>query len=172
MLGETVTVEWQQTQQNFVLAEGSAPAGANRTGTVGVGYLENPSPNSFQSGIGVISGWVCEGDEVELAIGDAGRQLAAYGTERADTLDACGDTDNGFGLLFNWNLLGDGEHEVVAWVDGEELGRATVRVTTLGVEFLRGVEGECVVDDFPTMGQTVTLEWQQNSQNFVITEVQ
>ena len=39
MLGETVTVEWQQTQQNFVLAEGSAPAGANRTGTVGVGYL-------------------------------------------------------------------------------------------------------------------------------------
>ena len=121
MLGETGTVEWQQTQQNFVLAEGSAPAGANRTGTVGVGYLENPGPNSFQSGIGVISGWVCEGDEVELAIGDAGRQLAAYGTERADTLDACGDTDNGFGLLFNWNLLGEGEHEVVAWVDGEEL---------------------------------------------------
>ena len=108
MLGETVTVEWQQTQQNFVLAEGSAPAGANRTGRAGVGYLENPGPNSFQSGIGVISGWVCEGDEVELAIGDAGRQLAAYGTERADTLDACGDTDNGFGLLFNWNLLGDG----------------------------------------------------------------
>ena len=172
MLGETVTVEWQQTQQNFVLAEGSAPAGANRTGRAGVGYLENPGPNSFQSGIGVISGWVCEGDEVELAIGDAGRQLAAYGTERADTLDACGDTDNGFGLLFNWNLLGEGEHEVVAWVDGEELGRATVRVTTLGVEFLRGVEGECVVDDFPTMGQTVTLEWQQNSQNFVITDRQ
>lgn len=46
---------------------------------------------------------------------------------------------------------------------------ATVRVTTLGAEFLRGVEGECVVEDFPDMGQTVTLEWQQNSQNFVIT---
>ena len=47
---------------------------------------------------------------------------------------------------------------------------ATVRVTTLGEEFLRGrVEGECMVEDFPDMGQTVTLEWQQNSQNFVIT---
>ena len=107
-----------------------------------------------------------------MRLGDAGRQLAAYGTERADTLDACGDTDNGFGLLFNWNLLGEGEHEVVAWVDGEELGRATVRVTTLGVEFLRGVEGECTVADFPALGQTVTLEWQQNSQNFVITDVE
>ena len=172
MLGETVTVEWQQTQQNFVIAEGSAPAGVNRTGRAGVGYLENPGANSFQSGIGVISGWVCEADEVELAIGDAGRQRAAYGTERADTLDACGDTDNGFGLLFNWNLLGEGEYEVVAFVDGDELGRATVRVTTLGEEFLRGVEGECTVDDFPTLGETVTLEWQQNSQNFVITDVE
>ena len=50
------------------------------------------------------------------------------------------------------------------------LGRATVRVTTLGVEFLRGVEGECVVEDFPTPEETVTLEWQQNQQNFVIVD--
>ena len=46
---------------------------------------------------------------------------------------------------------------------------ATVRVTMLGEELLRGVEGECMVEDFPDMGRTVTLEWQQNSQNFVIT---
>ena len=85
---------------------------------------------------------------------------------------ACGDTDNGFGLLVNWNLLGDGEHTVEAWVDDVALGRATVRVTTLGHEFLRGAEGECVVDAFPDIGQTVTLEWQQNSQNFVITAVE
>ena len=172
-LGETVTLVWQQTSQNFVIAGGSPPVGATpgRTSAL-TGFLENPGHNSFQSGVRVLSGWACDADTVELVIGDTGRQGAAYGTERLDTLDACGDTDNGFGLLFNWNLLGEGEHEVVAWVDGEELGRATVRVTTLGVEFLRGVEGECVVDDFPTMGQTVTLEWQQNSQNFVITEVQ
>ena len=154
------------------MAGGPAPRGENRAGASEVGFLENPGPNSFQSGIGVISGWVCEGDEVEIEIGDTGRQLAAYGTERADTLDACGDTDNGFGLLFNWNLLGEGEHEVVAYVDDVELGRATVRVTTLGVEFLRGVEGDCMVEDFPMPGATVTLEWQQNSRNFVITDVE
>ena len=169
---ETVTLAWQQTQQNFVIVDGPAPAGTtNRAGRAGVGYLENPGPNSFQSGIGVISGWVCEGTEVVIEL-NGQPQPAAYGTERLDTLAACGDTDNGFGLLFNWNLLGDGEHDVVAVVDAMELGRATVRVTTLGAEFLRGAEGECVVEDFPMLGETVILEWQQNSQNFVITEVE
>ena len=99
--------------------------------------------------MGVLSGWVCEAETVEITIGDFAPQAAAYGTERVDTAGVCGDTDNGFGLLFNWNLLGDGEHVVVARVDGEELGRATVRVTTLGAEFLRGAEGECTVADFP-----------------------
>ena len=170
--GETVTLEWQQNKQNFVMTRGTRPAGENRAGVAGVGYLENPGPNSFQSGIGLISGWSCEADTVEIAIGDMAPQEAAYGTERLDTRDACGDTDNGFGLLFNWNLLGDGEHEVVAYVDGAELGWATVTVTTLGEEFVRGAEGECVVEDFPLPGQTVTLEWQQTSQNFVVTDVE
>jgi len=171
-VGETVTLEWQQSQQNFVLLDGEEPRGANRAGRAGVGYLENPGPNTFQSGISVISGWVCEGDAVEIQIGDLGRQVAAYGTERLDTREVCGDTDNGFGLLFNWNLLGEGEHEVVAYVNSEELSRTTVRVTTLGEEFVRGVAGECVVEDFPDLDQTVTLEWQQNSQNFVIVAVE
>ncbi len=148
--------------------EAAVPTGTDRQ----VGHLENPGPASFQSGLGVISGWVCEGEAVEVEIGHLGRQAAAYGTERLDTLEACGDMDNGFGLLFNWNLLGDREHEVVAYVDDLELGRATVRVTTLDEEFLRDVEGECVVEDFPDMGQTVTLEWQQSQQNFVIVDVE
>ena len=53
-----------------------------------------------------------------------------------------------------------------------ELGRATIRVTTLGQEFLRGAEGECVVADFPAQGQRVLLERQQNQQNFVIVDVE
>ncbi len=172
LAGETAALVWQQSKQNFVLAAGAAPSGAKQAGTPGVGYLENPSPNSFQSGIGVISGWVCAANEVVIAIGDLGSQGAGYGTERVDTQEVCEDTDNGFGLLFNWNLLGEGEHDVVAYVDDVELGRATVRVTTLGAEFLRGVEGECMVEDFPTAGETVTLGWQQNSQNFVMTDVE
>ena len=176
-LGERVTLVWQQNSQNFVIAEGSPPTGATTGRTSALtGFLENPGHNSFQSGVRVLSGWVCEADTVELAIGTAGRQGAAYGTERLDTADICGDTDNGFGLLFNWNLLGEGEHDVVAYVDGVELGRTTVRVTTVGEgaeeEFLRGAEGECMVEDFPRLGQSVLLEWQQNSQNFVITDVE
>ena len=169
---ESVTLVWQESRQNFVLATGLAPAGENRAGTPGESHLENPAANSFQSGIGLISGWVCEADEVEIALGALGRQAAAYGTERLDTLDTCGDTDNGFGLLFNWNLLGAGEHEVVAYVDEVEFGRATVRVTTLGVEFVEGAAGACMVEDFPMLGETVTLEWQQTSQNFVMTDLE
>ena len=64
----------------------------------------------------------------------------------------------------------------MALVDGEALGWATVRVTTVGEgeeeEFLRGAEGRCVLKDFPSPGETVTLEWQQNSQNFVVTNVE
>ena len=171
MTGETVTLVWQESKQNFVLAEGAVPSGENRAGTAGVGYLENPSPHSFQSGIGVISGWVCAAETVAIAIGTLAPQEAGYGTERLDTQAACGDTDNGFGLLFNWNRLGDGEHTVIAAVDNVELGRATVRVTTLGAEFVRGAVGECVVEDFPMLGERVTLEWQQNSQNFAITAI-
>ena len=48
---------------------------------------------------------------------------AAYGTSREDTLPICGDADNGFGLLVNWNGFGDGPHEVRALADGEEFGR-------------------------------------------------
>ena len=169
---ETVLLAWQQNSQNFVLTGGTAPSGVNRAGTMGVGYLENPGPNSFQSGVGVISGWVCEADEVTLTLGTLPPQGAGYGTERLDTQAACGDTDNGFGLLFNWNRLGDGEHTVAAVVDGVELGRATVQVTTLGQEFVRGAEGMWEVTDFPMLGETVTLEWQEAQQNFVITHVE
>ena len=168
--GERMRVVWQQNQQNFVVAEGPQLVGIPSVPAASLtGFLENPAPYSFQSGIGVISGWVCEAEEVEITLGALPPQIAAYGTERVDTARDCGDTDNGFGLLFNWNLLGAGEHVVVARVDGEELGRATVRATTLGAEFLRGVAGECVVEDFPTLGETVTLEWRQGQQNFVIT---
>ena len=134
------------------------------------GFLENPSPNSFQSGIGTLSGWVCETDEVVLEINGTPFP-AAYGTDRSDTQDECGDTDNGFGLLFNWNELGDGDYEVIARADGVAFDRATVRVVTLGTNFLRGARGTCEAVDFPEVGDTVTLTWQTAQQNFVITAV-
>ncbi len=117
--------------------------------------------------------WTQTALRVELPILNGSQRIeAAYGTDRADTEDICGDRDNGFGLLFNWNLLGDGVHMVRALADGVELGRATFTVTTLGVEFLRGVQGETVVRDFPRVGEAVRLIWQEAWQNFVITQVE
>ena len=144
------------------------------------GYLENPGPDSFQSGVSALWGWVCDAEmveiEIETAQGEVAPYMAEYGMERLDTLDICGDTNNGFVLLVNWNSLGAGEHMVTTLVDGLALGRATVRVTTVGEgaqqEFLRGVEGECVAHDFPHQGQSALLEWQERSQNFVITNVE
>lgn len=133
-----------------------------------VGFLENPGPSSFHSGIGVISGWICDAVVVEVVLDDLPPQEASYGTERLDTAGVCGDEDNGFGLLFNWNLLGDGEHTVRVLADGDEFGQAAFTVTTLGVEFLRGVQGEWIVQDFPSPGEEVRLVWQEALQNFVI----
>ena len=134
-----------------------------------VGFLENPRAGSYQSGVGVISGWVCEADIVEIEINDA-RHPVPYGTARLDTEDACGDVDNGFGLLFNWNLLGDGAHAVVAVVDGVELDRATITVTTLGEEFPEGLEGEYILEGFPDPDTSVVIRWEESLQNFVIIE--
>ena len=111
-------------------------------------------------------------DYVRVLIDGRDYLLAGSGTERLDTQAVCGDTDNGFGLLFNWNRLGDGEHTVVALAGGAEIGRATFTVTTLGEEFLRDATGRYVLEDFPIPGQSVTVEWEQSLQNFVITDIE
>lgn len=45
-------------------------------------------------------------------------------------------------------------------------------MTTLGHDCLWGVEGECMVENFLMPGETVTVEWQQTSQHFVMTPVE
>ena len=116
----------------------------------------------------MLCGWVCEAEDIKFIIDDLPPQEVGYGTERLDTEEECGDTDNGFGLLVNWNRFGDGEHTVRALADGVELGRATFTVTTLGEEFVRGVTGETIAMDFPGEGEDVRLVWQQSLQNFMI----
>ena len=63
--------------------------------------LENPQPASFQSGIGVISGFICQATLVEIEFDGAATFEAAYGTSRGDTQEVCNDTNNGFSLLLN-----------------------------------------------------------------------
>ena len=166
--GASRTLRWQQGQQNFVLTDGRPGRGGGTSGAP-PHVLENPAPGSFQSGLGLISGWVCDAQTISIRFDDGPPQEAAYGTSRGDTQGACGDTNNGFGLLFNWNLLDDGLHTVSASADGVEFARVEVTVTTLGTEFHRGLSREVTVPDFPEAGTDVALVWQEAQQNFVIT---
>ena len=168
------------TRQNFVIAGNrSTPSEPGGWVDGSVGILGNPSPGTAHSGVAIISGWHCtaEAIRIELTNGTTGEVIttkAGAGTERADTAGVCGDTANGFGLLWNWNALGDGWHTVRAYADEEPepFSWSQVFVTTLGEEFARGLSGEYKLDGFPAPGQAVTVEWRQEQQNFVITGVE
>ena len=186
--GQQIRLVWQETLQNFVITPVSPPAESepeaeNDSSAESEpaqsdppvkselpGALENPSAGSFQSGVGLVSGWVCGAEQVEIEIDGTETFKAAYGANREDTAERCDDSNTGFGLRLNWNELGDGEHTVRALADGKELGRATFTVTTLGETFLTGASGVYDLPDFPEPDTTVTVEWQEASQNFVIIE--
>lgn len=169
--GASHTLRWQQAQQNFVITADSAsrPSDGGMSGEA-PHILENPSPGTFQSGVDVISGWACDAETIEISFDGGPRIQAGTGTIREDTQEVCGDTDNGFGLLYNWNHLGDGPHTVTAYADGVEFARVNVTVTTLGEEFRRGIRREVTVPDFPDVGTDVVLEWQEARQNFAIVD--
>ena len=133
-----------------------------------VGFLENPGLRSFRSGVGILSGWVCAAKQVEVQIG-ATRYLMAYGTDRPDTRGECGDANNGFVTLFNYNILGTGTHTARLLVNGRQHGDPVeFKVTTFGREFLRNAQGAYTVLDFPRSGTNPILIWDQNAQNFMI----
>ena len=176
--GETVGLVWQETQQNFRLAPPGSlsqpPAPLLPLPAPLIGYWETPSPDSFQSGLSVLSGWVCEADSIVFEIGDDPLSPfhAATGTLRPDTAPHCeGEPETGFGLLYNWNRVGDGDHTVRLVIDGAVVDTRTVTVTTLGQEVMWGLTRTAEVADFPSPGQVVTVEWQEAHQNFVITGV-
>ncbi len=129
---------------------------------------ESPSEGSYESGIGLIRGWVCNASTVEVEIDGGERRLTGYGTRRGDTATVCGTANTGYGLTLNWNALGTGLHTLRAFADGVEFSRVTFHVTTLGEDFLRGVSGEYTLPDFPRAGSSVTVRWSEAHQNFVI----
>jgi hypothetical protein len=135
------------------------------------GVLENPSAGAVKSGVGVLSGWKCtaaSATSITLTI-DGGTPLqAAYGTARDDTTGTCGSANNGFGVLFNFGLLPEGQHEIVAADAGSEFARTSFVTGRLGSSFVSGARGVSFIRDFPTTGQGAFMVWQQGSQSFVI----
>ena len=134
--------------------------------------LENPTPQSFRSGISAISGWACDAEEIVIEIN--GEPItAAYGTVREDTAEVCGDTDNGFSLLWNWNNLGDGDHTVLARIDGVPFAMSPVTVTTFGDEMLGDEEKttftqdfvQAALDRYKREGREATVAYHNNSES-------
>lgn len=134
------------------------------------GVLENPVDGGWTSGIGLISGWVCESSEVMAVIDETRTLTLARGTQRGDTQSICGDSDNGFGLLYNFNLLGDGEHRIRVLADGVEFASADFRVKTLGESFRRGLSGTALAPEFPGKDRDSVLLWQEAGQGFSLIE--
>ena len=52
------------------------------------GLLETPTPGSFQSGVGLIRGWVCSANRVDIEVVGRGSLQAVYGEPRGDTQGA------------------------------------------------------------------------------------
>ncbi len=130
------------------LTDDATPLPVGNSQVAGVAaVLENPAPGSFHSGMAMLSGWACEAEEILIQINDMSLP-AAYGTVRGDTQAVCGDIDNGFSLLLNWNILGDGVHTVRAFLDGTLFAQIPVTVTTFGVEMLEDEEKATFTRDF------------------------
>jgi hypothetical protein len=130
--------------------------------------LDSPVNGSFESGIGVVHGWVCEEGRISVQVDDYEPFVAAYGAERLDSLDVCGHTANGFAAAINWADYGDGEHTLSLLADGQPLTEARVTVTTLGEIFLTGRSAATRVSDFPAPGLSTPLAWSEPHQNFVV----
>ena len=134
--------------------------------------FENPTPGSFQSGIGVISGWACDGEGLAVRLNGEVSAMP-HGSERPDTIHVCnGKTNNGFGMLFNFNRLGPGVHTIELLRKGASLGGPRQFTVTVPLEeFARGLAREVTIPDFPSQGRTTTLVWQEALQNFAIKSV-
>lgn len=136
------------------------------------GAIENPTANSTESGIGIISGWHCKATKVDASIDDKPIGSVFVGSERPDTKSICGKTATGYSLLINFNNLSIGSHNLKMYADGVVFGNfAFNTVKSGGVDYLQGVSKEVTMSDFPKSGQTATLKWVESKQNFIITKI-
>ena len=138
-----------------------------------LGYLEIPESKSPQTGIGVIAGWHCTASRIEVQIDEQDPLVAASGTARSDTAAVCGRSNTGFSIIVNWNQLpidcfGCANHRVRAYGDGVLFADVTFPVTHFGVEYLTGKAARYTLRNFPEMGRTAWIRWDEARQNFTL----
>ena len=145
-----------------------AIAGSVGSASTWAANLESPAHQAVVSGIGFIGGWKCDANNITVTI-DGGEHISvAMGQPRADTQPICGTINNGFIQQINWALVGDGEHEAVAYDNGVEFSRSTFTVGSTGEEFLQGAKTTRRLENFPSRGETTILEWNESTQHFEI----
>lgn len=128
--------------------------------------LEAPQNGGKESGLGDVHGWKCSGSNFTYTINNSAHIALAYGILRNDTIGQCGDANNGFISQQNWNFLPPGQYTLRVFDNGVQFAQATFSVANLGTEFLTGASGTYQLN---FAGQTVTIQWQENKQNFTIT---
>jgi hypothetical protein len=133
------------------------------------GYLENPQPMAYESGINIVSGWHCTAREITVFIDGVSLGKSGVGSIRNDTVGICGHANTGFSLLYNYNIPEPGEHEIAVYADGALLERRNfTTVRSGGVPFLSGRSATATIADFPESGRSTTVEWSQAKQSFVV----
>ena len=55
--------------------------------------------------------------------------------------------------------------------NGEAVTSRDFSVVAFETEFVSGASGRCRVGDFPSAGHSVTVEWDEPQQSFVVTEI-
>ena len=136
------------------------------------GIIESPSP--YVSGIGFISGWKCNTNDIELWLTGSAREGVlklnpAQNMPRSDTAGVClGEENNGFIIQVNWNDL-IGYDKVVARDNGEVFDSADFTIGHTGLPFIRDKAGtEVEVVDFPSPDTATTLTWSTATQHFEV----
>lgn len=131
-------------------------------------FAEVPEQGSVQSGIGIIRGWACEAQRVDIQFDELPRMQLPYGMVRTDTRPVCGDSNNGYGLVYAWGLLGQGQHTMRTYIDGNLVDTVDFEVGGLENAFITGAEASYDLNNFPGPGQSVTVQWSEAAQNFII----
>jgi len=186
-IGQTATLEWVQSYQNFLItgiSGAQAPAAvasvaavtggpvAGPTAAANVGVLGTPVAGGTVSGVGVISGYHCSSKDIDVYIDGAYIGKAGAGTTLLGTQGVCGRTDTGYSLLYNFNNLANGQHLIEVYADGGFLdSHSFTSFQSGGTAWLAGASKTLTVADFPQAGQSATLQWQQSYQNFLITGI-
>lgn len=141
-------------------------------------FHETPSTefrDKVYSGVATIRGWVCDAEKIEIAIDDEPRLRVPYKGERGDTKEVCGDTDNGYSMAINWGsyTTAVSRHFFTVYADDIQIDSGTISVVRLDQdkEFLKGIEAEYTLSDFPVIGKNTTIRWSEADQNFIINSV-